>query len=551
MAGGKMVDKSKHQMDVLYQAVALQAAGKAVEAEAIFRRVLEEIPDYPDALHFLGLAEFRKGRTEDATRLISRAVAIDRDNPLYPENLGRILLAEKRLPEAEAAFRGALRLSPKRADLHFQLAETLRPRGKNVEAEAAYRRALALDPKLVGAGNGLGIVLEEQGRIDEAEAVYRRTLKVAGEEPDILFNLGNVLRDQHRAADAADAYRRAIRVRPDFAEAHVHLAYALLMQGNYKPAWAEYEWRWRVPAFAGTGRDYPVPTWDGGPLRGRTLLLWAEQGFGDTLQFARYAGVAAGMGGRVILDCQPALVRLMSSAAGVWKAIARGDEPPKFDVHAPLLSLPGLLGTTLRTVPRNVPYLAAEPALVESWRKRLAGAPGLKVGIAWRGSAERRGNPARACPLAAFAPLLEDRRLHLFSLQKEMADEDRPLPKGLTNLSHELKDFADTAAIVAAVDAVVTIDTAVAHLAGGLGWPTLVMVSTACDWRWLTEGNTTPWYPNVRIIRQARPGDWGGVLRNVAAALAAMAVDRGKRKAAGSSVQRSVKRGGRRRKKRA
>ncbi|MGH6660021.1 MAG: tetratricopeptide repeat protein, partial [Rhodospirillales bacterium] len=503
-----MADKNGLK-DAIYQAVIMQAEGKAAESEAALRRVLAEAPNEPDALHFLGLAEYRKGRNNEAVRLIRRAVAVDRDNPLYLESLGKILMAQGRLPEAEAAFRGALRLSPKRADLHFQLAETLRPRGKNVEAEAAYRRALALDPKLVGAGNGLGIVLEEQGRIDEAEAVYRRTLKIAGEVPDVLFNLGNVLRDQHRTADAAEACRRAIAVKPDFAEAHVHLAYALLMQGNYKPAWAEYEWRWRVPAFAGTRRDYPVPTWDGRPLQGRTLLLWTEQGFGDTLQFARYAGIAAGMGGRVILDCQPALVRLMSSAAGVWKAIARGDEPPKFDVHAPLLSLPGLLGTTLRTVPRNVPYLAAEPEMVESWRKRLAGTPGLKVGIAWRGTAERRGNPARACPLAAFAPLLEDRRLRLFSLQKELAAEDRPLPKGLTNLSHELKDFADTAAIVAALDAVVTIDTAVAHLAGGLGRPTLVMVSTACDWRWRTEGNTTPWYPNARIIRQARPGDWG------------------------------------------
>lgn len=550
MAGGKMVDKAKHLKDIIYRAVALQAEGKAAEAEAIFRRVLEEIPDHADALHFLGLLEYQKGRVDEAAALIARAADQDDRNPLYAANLGRILAGVWRQREAVDALRRAIALNPDATDLQFQLGECLYRLDQPAEAEAAYRRALALDPKLAGAGNGLGIVLEEQGRVEEAETVYRRTLKAAGEVPDILFNLGNVMRDQHRAADAADAYRRAIRIRPDFAEAHVHLAYALLMQGNYKPAWAEYEWRWRVPAFAGTGRDYPVPTWDGRPLQGRTLLLWAEQGFGDTLQFARYAGVAAGMGGRVILDCQPALVRLMSSAAGVWKAIARGDEPPKFDVHAPLLSLPGLLGTTLRTVPRNVPYLAAEPALVESWRKRLAGAPSLKVGIAWRGTAERRGNPARACPLAAFAPLLEDSRLRLFSLQKELAAEDRPLPKGLTNLSHELKDFADTAAIVAALDAVVTIDTAVAHLAGGLGRPTLVMASTACDWRWLTEGNATPWYPSVRIIRQARPGDWGGVLRNVAAALAAMAVDRDKKKAAKASARKSAKRDGRRRTKR-
>ncbi len=544
-----MADRKSFK-DAIYQAVIMQAEGKAAESEAALRRVLVEAPNEPDALHFLGLAEYRKGRAEDAVRLISRAVAGDGRNPLYLESLGKILMAQGQLAEAEKVFRRVVGLAAQRADLHFQLAETLRPRGKNVEAETAYRRALELDPKLASAGNGLGIVLEEQGRIEEAEAVFRRTLKVAGEAPDVLYNLGNVLRDQHRAAEAANACRRAIAAKPDFAEAHVHLAYALLMQGDYARAWPEYEWRWRVPAFAGTGRNYPVPTWDGRPLKGRTLLLWAEQGFGDTLQFARYAGVAAGMGGKVILDCQPALVRLMSSAAGVGKAIARGDRPPPFDVHAPLLSLPGLLGTTVKTIPRNAPYLAAEPALAAGWRKRFAGVPGLKVGIAWRGTAERRGNPGRACPLAAFAPLLEDRRLRLFSLQKEVPREDRPLPKGLTDLSPELRDFADTAAIIAALDVVVSIDTAVAHLSGGLRRPTLVMLSTACDWRWSTEGASTPWYPSIRIFRQERPGDWHGVLRNVAAALAALAINRGADTPARASRRSGAKRAGRKPKKR-
>jgi len=539
-----MADR-KSIKDAIYQAVVMQAEGKAAESEAALRRVLAEAPDQADALHFLGLAEYRKGRTEEATKLISEAITIDGTNPLYPVSLGKILFAGGRLEDAEKAFRRAVWLTPKAADLHFQLAETMRPRGMNAEAETAYRRALALDPTIVGAGNGLGIVIEEQGRIEEAEAVYRRTLKSAGEVPDVLYNLGNVLRDQHRAAEAASAYRRAIAAKPDFAEAHVHLAYALLMQGDYARAWPEYEWRWRVPAFAGTGRNYPVPSWDGRPLKGRTLLLWAEQGFGDTLQFARYADVAAGMGGKVILDCQPALVRLMSSAAGVGKAIARGHQPPPFDVHAPLLSLPGLLGTTVKTIPRNAPYLAAEPALAAGWRKRFASVPGLKVGIAWRGTAERRGNPGRACPVAAFAPLLEDRRLSLFSLQKEVPREDRPLPKSLIDLSHELRDFADTAAIIAALDVVVSIDTAVAHLSGGLRRPTLVMLSTACDWRWGTEGASTAWYPGVRLIRQERPGDWHGVLRNVAAALAALAINRGAGKPARASRRSGAKRPGR------
>ncbi len=520
-----MADR-KNLKDAIYRAVIMQAEGKDAESEAALRRVLAESPNEPDALHFLGLAEYRKGRGDDAAKLVARAVAADRSNAQYAESLGKILLAQGHGDEAEKAFRDAVRLAPERDGAQLGLADLLRARGANAEAEAVYRRLVARDPKLAAAGNGLGIVLEEQGRAEEAEAVYRRTLESAGEAPNVLFNLGNVLRDQHRAAEAADAYRRAIAAKPDFAEAHVHLAYALLMQGDYRPAWKEYEWRWRVRAFVGSGRQYAQRMWGGDALNGRTLLLWAEQGFGDTLQFARYAGVAADTGGKVILECRPQLVRLMASAAGVGKAVAHGDKLPKFDVYAPLLSLPGLLGTTLETVPGNVPYLAAEPALIRKWRKRFKDAPGLKVGIAWRGTAERRGGPARACPLSALKPLIDDRRLSLFSLQKELAAEDKPLPDGVVDLSRQLSDFAETAAAISALDLVITIDTAVAHLSGGLGRPTMVMLSTACDWRWLSDGDATPWYPGARLFRQTRPGDWRGVVGKVAAAVAKMSAGR-------------------------
>jgi tetratricopeptide (TPR) repeat protein len=513
-----MVEPGGSLKDLVYKAVILQAEGKAAEAEAVFRYVLKVAPDNPDALHFVGLAEYQKGRTDAALRLMMRAVQVGGDNPDFSANLGKLLLALGRPAEAGTVFRRALELAPKSADLHLRMAETHRLLGNLDEAEAGYRRALALDPKLAGAGNGLGLVLEAQGRTKEAEAVYRRTLKACGELPDVLYNLGNVLRDQHKADPAIAAYRRAIDCRPDFAEAHVHLAFALLLKGDFRPAWREYEWRWRVPAFAGSRRAFAEPAWDGGPLKGRTLLLYAEQGFGDTLQFARYAGVAAAKGGRVILECQPALARLMRTATGVRKAVAQGAKLPKFDCHAPLLGVPGLVGTTLKTVPADVPYLAAEPTLARKWRKKLGGGDGLKIGIAWRGTAERRGNPARACPLTAFRPFLADGRFRLFGLQKDIAAEDKPLPKGIVDLADDLDDFADTAAAVAALDLVVTIDTAVAHLAGALGKPTFLLLSTAGDWRWLTKRKDSPWYPSMRIFRQARAGEWAAVLEAAAKA---------------------------------
>lgn len=510
-----MTEKPKNDKDAVYQAVALQAEGRNDEAEAIFRRVLDRNPDHPDALHFLGLLEYQKGRADAAAALVARATVRDPKNPMFAANLGRILAAAGQWREAADALGRAVALDDGAADLHFQRGECLHRLDRPGEAEPCYRQAIALKPDYQGAGNSLGVVLEDQGRTEEAEAVYRQTIEAAGEAPELLYNLGNVLRDQHRADDAIDAYRRAIAHKPDFAEAHVHLAFAMMLKGDYAPAWPEYEWRWRVPAFAGSKREFAAPAWDGRPLEGRTLLLWAEQGFGDTLQFARYAGVAAELGGKVILECQPALARLMASADGVTKAVAYGDKLPKFNLHAPLLSVPGLLGTTAKTVPANVPYLAAPPKELARWRKRLAG-PGLKVGIAWRGTAERRGNPARACPLEAFRPLFDDPAIRVFSLQKDIPAEDTPLPESVTDLSGDIGDFADTAAIIGALDLVVSIDTAVAHLAGALAAPTLLALSTAGDWRWLMKRSDSPWYPSVRIFRQARPGDWAGVLKKIA-----------------------------------
>lgn len=547
-----MTDKASDARDAIGRAVALQAAGKTDEAEAIFRSVLDDAPDHPDALHLLGLLEFQKGRVDEAAGLIARAVERKPRNPTYAENLGRILADAGRWAEAADVLGKAVAIDGGVARAHFLLGECLYRLDRPGEAEPCYRRALALMPDHQGAGNSLGVMLEQQGRTEEAEAVYRQTLAAAGEAPDLLFNLGNVLRDQHRADDAIAAYRRAIALKPDFAEAHVHLAFALMLRGDYAPAWPEYEWRWRVPAFGGGKRQFPAPAWDGGRLEGRTLLLWAEQGFGDTLQFARYAGVAAKLGGKVILECQPALARLMASADGVGKSIAYGDTLPEVDLQAPLLSVPGLLGTTLKTVPANVPYVAAPPNELAKWRKRLKG-PGLKVGIAWRGTAERRGNPARACPLSAFAPLYENPAIRVFSLQKQVPADDRPLPAGVADLSGDIGDFADTAAIIGALDAVVSIDTAVAHLAGALGAPTKLALSTAGDWRWLTERDSSPWYPSVRIYRQAGPGDWAGVLVRIARDAARMAAAGPKPKARKTAKKRpaaGAKSGPKRRRKR-
>ncbi len=508
--------------DIVYQAAILHGEGKTEEAEAAFREILDGHPDQPDALHLLGNLEFRKGHSGMAADLVSRAIGINADNPDYHATLGAILKDLGRITEAGDHFARAAALSPENADLHFHCAEMRRLDSKNAQAEESYRKALSLRPDFPRAGNGLGIVLDEQGKTEEAEACFRETLKTMGEDPDLLYNLGNVLKDQHRPDEAMAAYRRALEIRPDFPEAHVHLAFALLLKGDFADAWEEYEWRWRVPNFTSKVRNFDQPVWDGGDLDGRTILLHAEQGFGDTLQFVRYAKAAADRGGRVIFECPPPLARLMETAAGVDEVIASGQPLPTFDCHAALLSVPGIVGTTMETVPADIPYLSAEPDLASSWAERLGSAPGLKVGIAWSGTAEKRGNPSRACPLSAFEPLLRQPGLSLFSLQKDPPDEDLPLPDGLTDLSGDLNDFADTAAVIQALDLIVSIDTAVAHLAGALGRETWLLLSTAGDWRWSMERTDSPWYPTIRLFRQTRAHQWDDVLEAVSAEAAAL-----------------------------
>ena len=503
---------------VIRRAVSHLADGRPGEAEAELHSVLETEPDQPDALHFLGLVCAETGRHDEAVDWISKAIESGRPNPAHYFNLGLVLADLGRLEEAETAHRKAVELAPDNAEFLTSLGGILHKRDKADEAAEAFEAAIDRDPQSFNAVNGLAMAKEAQGLTVEAEVGYRRALEL-GEAPSLYFNLGNVLKDQHRADEAVDAFNRAIDMRSDFAEAHVHLAFALLLRGDFEQAWREYEWRWAVPVFGTPVRKLPQPMWDGKGLDGQCILLHAEQGFGDTLQFARYAAVANRMGGRVVLECEPQLTRLMETAAGVERAVPRGDTVTGFDCHAPLLSVPRLLGTTIDTIPGDSPYLFAPAAAATKWKERLAGEAGLKVGIAWQGSMEKRGNPTRACPLAALRPLLEEPGVRLFSLQKDPPESDLPLPEAIVDLSGELVDFAETAAVMEALDLVVTIDTAVSHLAGGLGRPTWVLLSTASDWRWLMEREDSPWYPSARLFRQTGPRRWEDVVARVQAAL--------------------------------
>jgi tetratricopeptide (TPR) repeat protein len=503
--------------------VALASGGKAEEGVAHLRQAVGLRPGLAKAHHNLGVALADLGKPEEAAASLREAL---RHRPDYPEawyNLGVTLGQLGRRDEAVAAYREAVRLRPGYAEALNNLGLALTEAGEHGTAAVFLRQAARLRPDFAEAHNNLGLALAGLARHAEAEAAYAEALRLDPASVEAHTNLGSAYKDQGRLDEALASYELALWHRPDGATAHWNRALAWLQAGDFARGWPEYEWRWRRAR--AERRRFSGPAWDGGPLEGRTVLLWAEQGLGDTLQFVRYARLVRERGARVVLAAPGTLLPLLGSCPGVDQLVDEQAEAPPFDVQAPLLSLPGLLGTTLGTVPADVPYLAAEPARVARWRGRLAKLPGFRVGIALQGNPRHVGDRHRSVPLDCFAPLAGVPGVSLVSLQKGPGSEQVAALAGrwpVADLGDELDQgaaFVDTAAVVQGLDMVVTVDTAVAHLAGALGRPAWVALSAAADWRWLRGREDSPWYPTLRLFRQERPGEWGPVFARLAAAL--------------------------------
>jgi tetratricopeptide (TPR) repeat protein len=469
--------------EIYVVAAAHHRAGRLTEAERGYRRILAADPRQPDALHMLGVLAYQTGRNAAAAELIGRAIALHGGNAAFHSNLG---LALKDL-------------------------------GQLAPAAEAFRQAIALQPNAAAPHNNLGIVFTALGRWDEALACSAKALELQPDFADAHVNIGHVRRQEQKLEAAITQYRTAIRLKPDFAEAHTSLAHALLQNGEFAEGWAEYEWRWQTRSMLAGRRDFTQPQWRGQAGDGQTLLIHAEQGFGDTLQFCRFAWDAAARGFRVILEVQPPLVRLLGGIREV-AVIGRGDPLPPFDLHAPLLSLPWALGLSLGGLPGPVPYLRPDPALVAHWRARLAApAAGLAVGLAWAGShtvANAEIDRRRSIPPATLAPLFQVPGASFVSLQK--AGPAMPAGLPLIDPMPEVTDFADTAALIANLDLVVTVDTAVAHLAGAIGKPVWMLNRFDSCWRWRAGRTDSIWYPGMRIYPQPAPADWETPIRAIA-----------------------------------
>jgi len=505
---------------------ALMALGRLDEALASFDAALAQRPDYAEALNNRGNVHLAQERPAEALESYQQALALQ---PRYAEalnNRSTALLALGRREEALASAERALQLRPGYAEALGNQGKALQALGRHEAALQAYARAQQLRPGDADALNNLGSALHALGRYQEAYARYEEALRIRPDSLAALNNRGNVLLALRRPEDALASYAQALALDPEDAQAHWNQALARLSLGDYERGWKEYEWRWRNPALGMPAREARRPLWLGAEdLRGKTVLLHAEQGYGDAIQMVRYAPLVAARGARVVLACAQRLCALFATVPGVGSVLAPEQVVPEFDFHVPLMSLPLAFRTTLDTVPAQVPYVCAAQGKSAAWKQRLAEhGPGLKVGLAWSGNPSFGAARIKACPVDLFARLLSVPGCTFVSLQTGAAAAEAARLAGANGLAvnagRELGGFDDTAALVVALDLVISIDTAVAHLAGALGRPVWIMLPYAADWRWLTRREDSPWYPTARLYRQPRPGDWESVLDRVAAALA-------------------------------
>jgi tetratricopeptide (TPR) repeat protein len=502
-------------------AAALNQAGRAEEALATLRQTAALHPDAAEVHNNIGNALVRLGCHDEALASYDRAIAL---RPGYDEafyNRGIAQQALKRYDAAAASYRQTIALQPDYLEAYNNLGIVLVELGRFEEALATYDQVLALDPDYDNAFYNRGVALQTMERYEAAIASYDQAIALRPDYADAFKNRGMTLQALDRHDEALADFDRTIAVRPDHAPTHFAKSVCILQTGDLSRGWREYEWRWRTPELMAAWRQFPEPLWRGDqPIGGKTILLHAEQGLGDTLQFCRLVPQVAALGAKVILEVQQPLWRLLADFPGATQTIIRGEELPPFDLHCPLLSLPLALGTTLETIPA-VTYIAADPELLAGWRERLAALPGLRVGLVWAGRPGLVADRRRSIALERFAPLAEVPGVSLVSLQKGAAAASVHASSALRlhDFTDDLLDFADTAALVASLDLVIGVDTSVIHLAGALGRPVWLLDRFDNCWRWLRGREDSPWYPTLRLFRQTAPGDWEGVIARVGVAL--------------------------------
>jgi tetratricopeptide (TPR) repeat protein len=522
----------------LKEAMRHHQAARFAEAETIYRQILAEQPGRPEALDGLGVLALQSGRHDEARQLISRAIAALPTEPSLYLNMGVALDASERYDEAIAAYQKALSLKPNYARALSNLGNTYRKRGMIQESIAACRRSLSIQPDSAGAHTnlaaaiqdgypeeaaahyelalrfqpnhaqafcGLGACLLKLGQLEQSIAASRRALELMPSLHEAYVNMGNALAALGDYEKATICFTRSVEMAPASALSHWNLGLMYLTRGDFERGWPEYEWRLAAPQFKPPVAS-PRPRWDGSDLAGRRILLHAEQGLGDAIQFVRFVPHVARRGGKIRIVCHQRLVRLFTSIPDVEHCSAFEDPLPEHDVHSPLASLAGVFKINEHNIPAQTPYLRADPELGAIWVQRLPNDGRLKAGLCWAG---KLSPSDRSIPPAELAPLGGLSNMRFTSLQKwEPGQKSIRPPLEMTDWSADQTDMASTAALIELLDLVITIDTSIAHLAAALGKKTFVLLRKTCDWRWLLDRSDSPWYPTMRLYRQQRAGEW-------------------------------------------
>jgi tetratricopeptide (TPR) repeat protein len=493
---------------------ALYSQGRLDQAAEAFRASARLAPNAAETYFELGNTLHAAGQYEEAAQSYLRAIECRPNHAEASHNLGVTRTMQLRTADAIAAYEQAVRIRPDYPEPHNNLGTLLQALGSDGRALYHYHRALGLAPESLEVRYNLALFAQERERLEEAMEAYRDLLDRQPGHVEARNNLGNTLLALGRPQEAILSYRQTLADDPHSAEAHWNLGLVQLLLGRFEEGWPGHEWRFGQKDT--TPRVFPQPTWDGSPLGGRRILLHAEQGLGDTLQFVRYAPLVQQRGGFVVLECQPPLLRLLAGARGIDQLVPRGQPLPDFDCHAPLLSLPGIFRTTLDTIPATIPYLEVGPADVGHWREiiqsRVGARSGLKVGLTWAGNPRHRNDCNRSLAPRDLSALAGLKEAVFFGLQKDATA--RP-DLEMIELLDSSSDFLDTAAILQNLDLLISVDTSVAHLAGALGKPVWTLLPFAPDWRWMLDRSDTPWYPSMRLYRQQRRKDWAEVLARV------------------------------------
>ncbi len=543
----------KHPDALHLLGIAYRSSGDTAEAVKLVKRAVKAQPKNAHYHHSLGLIQAERGKDREALLALRKAVTLSQGDSALHNDLGSFLSQRNRTEESIPEYRKAIRKDPSNIKALINLGHDLLKTGELEEARQSYERAVATDAGNINGQSGLAYALMAQGELDLAAEAYRRVLDLNPAHLEACNNLGSVFRKLGRLDEAEncfnrviekdpafkeawnglgktlkgkgeidralDCYQQALTIDPDYADARWSRALAELLLGRFESGWAGYEWRWKSQESSCKKRDFKQPLWDGASLEGKTLLLHAEQGNGDSIQFIRYISAVVPFGGRIIVECQRSLAPLFSTIAGIDCLVAAGDPLPDFDLQAPFLSLPCILGTRLESIPASVPYLAPGDRSISL---DVADADQLKIGIVWAGSAEHENDRNRSVKLSDFAGLLDIPAIQLCSLQVGERAGDLETSEGggqIVDVTAGISDYADTAALIEQLDLVISVDTSVAHLAGALAKPVWVLLPFAPDWRWLLDRSDSPWYPTMRLFRQKSAGDWEGVFADVAAAL--------------------------------